>query len=60
MSNKIRFKIKHSIYLFLVIIVFFATGCATETVGLKKGKKTPVLVQDLTFLMNSNGKIVKQ
>ena len=60
MSNKIRFKIKHSIYLFLVIIVFFATGCATGTVGLKKGEKAPVLVQDLTFLINSNGKIVKQ
>ena len=60
MSNKIRFKIKHSIYSFLVIIVFFATGCTTGTVGLKKGEKTPALVQDLTVLRNSNGKIVKQ
>jgi len=59
MDKKMRFKVKHSVYLILLIIVF-TTGCTIGTVGSKNGGKTPVLIQDLNVLTNSNGKILEQ
>lgn len=59
MSNKVRFKIKHLVYLFLFFVIF-SVDCATETVILKNQEKALLFTQDLNFLTNSNGKIVEQ
>jgi len=59
MNNKMRFKIKYSVYLFLFIVIF-SLGYTTEAVGLKNQEKATTLTQDLNVLANSNGKIVEQ
>ena len=58
-SNKMSFKIKHSVCLFLFIVIF-SVGCVTETTSLKNQEKASVFTQDLNVLTNSNGKIVEQ
>jgi len=59
MNNKIGFKIKHSVCLFLLIIIF-SVCCTTGTVGLRNQEKAPLFTQDLNILINPNGKIVEQ
>lgn len=59
MSNKGSSKIKHSVYLFLFIIIF-SFGCVTETTSLKNQEKASAITQNLNALPNSNGKIVEQ
>ena len=59
MDMKMRFEVKHSVYLSLLIIVFTA-GWTAGTVGSSNGGETPVLAQDLNVLPNSNGRILEQ
>ena len=59
MDEKMRCKVKHSVYLFLLMVVF-TTGCTIGSVGSRNGGNKPVLIQDLNVLTNSNGKILEQ
>jgi len=59
MLEKMRFRFKHSVYLSLLFVVF-TTGWTTVAVGSQNEGKTPVLIQDLTVLSNSDGKILEQ
>jgi len=58
MISAISFRVKH-LFFPIIFILLSLSGCQITDVSSKRGGLTPLISQDLNYLINSNGKIVE-